>query len=356
MPPTVWFDAHFEGDDLSEFTGSEVNNEGGGGITTSSAHPYAGTYGAVVNLIDAVAGDYARVYKSGLNIGVGNYIFVSTRWYFPSASFNPTASLILGVLYEDSSPYGSFDLGINSDKQLYIYDSINAATYTQTVPISVPLDQHVGIELEVYAHESAGYIKLYQDGVMIIEQTGIDTMPATNYDVYKCGAHYVLGTMANDLIYYFDEVFVQDARKQGIDHKRTINDAIGVTDNLSRAVAYGRSIADSVGVTDVLSRAQAHRRTIDDDVGVSDVLTRAQAHRRTINDNVGVTDTLSRVVAYVRSIADGIGVTDALSFFHHYLGRFYKKTPPSTTWGKAEPPTTEWGKIEPPETDWTKEE
>lgn len=251
----IWFADGLE-DGFNPWTATEVNNVGGGDISTSSGPAYAGTYAAIVNLIDPVLNDYARAYKLGLNIAVGSYIFSSAQWYFPSATFNLTDWLYIMKLQESPSPYGGIIVAVNASKQLYIYDTVNSASYTQASPISLPLDQYVGIELEIYAHQSAGYIKLRQDGDVIIEQTGIDTQPTGNYDRIFCGA-YMSADQVNDLIYYFDKVSVQDGQSLYV-HRPTGGITFGGSAKCSRTFCHTPSGGITFGGSAPASRTFCH--------------------------------------------------------------------------------------------------
>lgn len=208
--PTIWFEAYHETEDLSEYDGSEIN--GSGKIAVTSGRAKDGVWSVRAELGDPGPGDYARVWKYGLNIAVGNKIYTSGWWWFPS-SFNLRNPLYLYKLEQAGSPYKGIKTILNGDEELFIYDDINGASYVQGSPISVPREEWVGIETKIYAHESEGILELWQGAARIIQVTGIDTMPSANYTKLLFGAYYNAGDQDYDIDLGFDVVCVQNQRK-----------------------------------------------------------------------------------------------------------------------------------------------
>jgi len=210
---TVHFSDGFETGDFSAWTDTLVNGNDNS-IATSSAQAKAGTYSAKVHLENAVAGDYALARKINFaSIGNGSHIWASAWWFFPTG-FDAQTTIRLFFVQEDGSPWAAICVQLNSSEQLYINDLLNMDQYYQDSPISVPTNQWVGIELHIYVHNTQGYMELWQDGVKIIEKTGIDTLPTNNYAHIRFGAVYVYGDQdTGGTDFYFDEVYIQDEQK-----------------------------------------------------------------------------------------------------------------------------------------------
>jgi hypothetical protein len=77
----------------------------------------------------------------------------------------------------------------------------------------VPTNQDVGIEMYVYVHDTAGIIRVWQDGLLIIEATDIDTRQPNNFNQIGYGCVVNAGDIEEAKTYYFDEVYVQDEQK-----------------------------------------------------------------------------------------------------------------------------------------------
>lgn len=208
---TVHFSDGFESNDFSAWTATEVTGADNS-LAISSTRAKAGTYSAKAHLENAILGDKTRCYKFGLNIGSGNHIWASAWWWFPTG-FDAEAALYLMKLQQSGSPYAGVMVLMNSSEQLYVRNSVDEATFTQDSPIAVPLNKWVPIELHIYAHDSSGIIELWQDRARIIEVTGIDTIPSSNYDYCFYGIYYVTGTHNGPSDLWFDEVYIQDGQK-----------------------------------------------------------------------------------------------------------------------------------------------
>ena len=210
---TVHFSDGFESNDFSAWTGVLVVGASNS-LATDATHPYLGTYGAKVHIENAVVGDKARCYvENDFSLGAGALIYISGRLFFPTG-FDCEQSFNLMTLGEGAGDYKAFHIQMLDNMVLRLEDTINAATYTQPSPVAVPIGQHCGIEMCLYVDNSSGYVQLWQDGIKVIEQTGIDTQPATPWKDLQIGLQYLWGgSWAGPDDFYFDEVYVQDSQK-----------------------------------------------------------------------------------------------------------------------------------------------
>jgi len=207
----VWFESHFEDNDFSEWTDTQTNGASNT-ITTHQPLAKAGTYSALVHLEGAVSGDYAYARHTNFaSLGDGTTIFASAWYYFP-ADFEADTILRLFRVQEQGAPWSGVYVELDADNQLQLLDG--NGTHTQTSPISVSTGDWTGIEVEIYVHATEGYLKLRQDGVVIVEATGLNTVCDNNYGRLGYGCVYVTGNQTEE-DFYFDEVYVQDSQKIG---------------------------------------------------------------------------------------------------------------------------------------------
>lgn len=210
---TVHFSDGFESNDFSAWTSSSTLG-GDMSIATSSVRAFAGSYSAKVHIENAAAGDYARLLKEdAMDKGSGSHIWISGRFFFPTG-FEAEAKLRLILIQEWGGFWKSVCVAaMNTNRELLIWDHFNDAEYTQDTPIQVPINQWVGIETHIYVHNTEGYYELWQDGVKIIEQTGIDTLSTNNWKRAWYGCCSVDASWTGPDEFWFDECYVQDEQK-----------------------------------------------------------------------------------------------------------------------------------------------
>ncbi|KPJ57896.1 MAG: hypothetical protein AMS15_09470 [Planctomycetes bacterium DG_23] len=207
----IYGEYHFETGDFSEWDGTEASGTGNS-IAVSSVRAKAGTYSAKVHIESS---GKARCYDYNImDLGAGSNIWASGWFFFPTG-FDVDSGIHWAILYpqQTGSPYQSIRVHINDAEELRVYNALNAAWHDQASPIAVPLNEWVGIELYIYAHDTNGQIELWQNGGRIIEVSGIDTMPSTNWSNLYAGCGYMGGTPSSTYEFWFDEIYLQDEQK-----------------------------------------------------------------------------------------------------------------------------------------------
>ena len=94
---------------------------------------------------------------------------------------------------------------------------------------------------------------------------------------------------------------------------RGLSEAMGLGDDVSRAAAIQRAMSEAMGLTDTAARVATVLRALADSVGLTDETIEGAARQlvETINDAVGLTDAQSRLSVLVRAVADSLGMADA---------------------------------------------
>lgn len=212
VPAEIYFEAHHEDGDFREYNATEVVGALHA-ILVSTGWAKEGTYSVRVEFEDGEVGDKARARKfNALDQGSGATIFGSAWWFFPTG-FGGEAYWDLMKIRQAGSPYTGMMVRMNDSNQLYIRDDVNGASYHQDSPIVIPTNQQCGVELEIGVHDSAGYVRLWQDGIVIVSQAGIDTLPSANYEMLEIGVSAIYTDWPGPDYFWFDEIYVQDQRK-----------------------------------------------------------------------------------------------------------------------------------------------
>lgn len=210
--PTVWFSDGFE-DGFNPWTGVQITGEEND-IAVSSIRAKVGTHSAMVLVNEAEVADKAYCYKGPFgSVGAGNHLWASA-WLWFSTGFNCEAGFNFIQMHENTGAYKGFIVQMLDNEVLKINDGINSASYDQESPIAVPTNRWVPLELHIWVDNSDGIVELWQDKVMVIQQTGIDTLPATNYARFAIGLLYLWGGIwSGPDTFYIDEVCIQNQQK-----------------------------------------------------------------------------------------------------------------------------------------------
>jgi len=179
-PITVPWSAGFE-NDFCEYVDAGGFCYGGGvrKIVTSPVH--SGRYAAEFTVSTAdTTSNQARCVRQGV---LPTEAYYGAWYYIPAtASVDKTDSLwnLLHFQGGDTSQDGLWDVTLinaaDGSLQLLVYDFLNSTVRKPTTPPAVPIG--VWFHIQFYlkrASDATGAVRLYQDGKMLLEKTGIIT-------------------------------------------------------------------------------------------------------------------------------------------------------------------------------------
>ncbi|MHB0871436.1 MAG: heparin lyase I family protein [Chloroflexota bacterium] len=183
----ILWSSGMEGGDLLEWSaggGGGVFNSGTGMATASTDVAHSGSYSAKLSITGANGASQAtrlhRWYESSNNPEA----YYSGWYYFPR-NYSPAAWWIVfqwkSKLSEtDNDP--TFTLGVdnrpNGEMNFYLYSKLNDRSFTQTAK-NIPVGQWVHIEAYYkQAVDNTGRVTIWQDGVQILDATGVRTRRA----------------------------------------------------------------------------------------------------------------------------------------------------------------------------------
>lgn len=92
---------------------------------------------------------------------------------------------------------------------------------------------------------------------------------------------------------------------------RTINEALGLVDDVAPVKAISVEITEAMGLTDVVERVHAAVRTITEALGLADQVLPVKNIPRTINEAMGLADVAERALTYARTITEAFGLSDS---------------------------------------------
>ncbi len=143
----------------------------------------------------------------------------------------------------------------------------------------------------------------------------IQSLYADPYQMFRRGNPVVLGaSSANNYSFTInDGMGIGDDMGGAAAMLRGLSEAMGLGDDVSRAAAIQRAMSEAMGLTDTAARVATVLRALADSVGLTDETIEGAARQlvETINDAVGLTDAQSRLSVLVRAVADSLGMADA---------------------------------------------
>jgi hypothetical protein len=187
-PASILWRGTFEPGDLSEWTG-----DGEGGIYTQNissppaatlAMAHSGRYGGVFTIAPTAGmASTSYLFRNQPSPAQGYY---SAWFYVPSTITVGSGSWLSLTHFSGSETGDGKNLSAIWDVNLYplpggglaaqLYDYVNPFNLRQTTPVSFPLDAWVRIE--VYLSKATGLtgeVDVWQDGVEILQRTGVAT-------------------------------------------------------------------------------------------------------------------------------------------------------------------------------------
>jgi parallel beta-helix repeat protein len=174
----VLFSDDFESGDTS-FWNQDVFS-GGDVIDTSSNEANAGTY-SLMSMVngDGDPGDRALVRK---DIAGQTNLYQKVRIFLP-ASFSLTGSIVVMELWESAGTNEIINVNVNAGGTLEMWNFVATQSYASAATISTGA-WHT-LEMQAVIAGAASEARLWLDGILVIEQTGIDlgTLPIDRADV-----------------------------------------------------------------------------------------------------------------------------------------------------------------------------
>ncbi len=157
------------------------------------------------------------------------------------------------------------------------------------------------------------------DGPMVwrraLTASEIQSLYRDPYQMFRRGNPVVLGaSSANNYSFTInDGMGIGDDMGGAAAMLRGLSEAMGLGDDVSRAAAIQRAMSEAMGLTDTAARVATVLRALADSVGLTDETIEGAARQlvETINDAVGLTDAQSRLSVLVRAVADSLGMADA---------------------------------------------
>jgi len=125
--------------------------------------------------------------------------------YVPAAS--DVTHLDLLAVRENVDPYDGVVTAMRDRTFLYVHE-IPMGYGTGPLPSR---DTWTCFEMQVVVSDTAGEIRLFLDGAMVVEQTGIDTLPPSGHGRFEVGLMFTSSTQPATTL-YFDEAAVGTAR------------------------------------------------------------------------------------------------------------------------------------------------
>jgi hypothetical protein len=301
----------------SPYEFDSVTVESGNSFEPSTDVAHGGSYSYKCGFGASNDGAYAfKEFNSGSSsVYISFYIYLASGLNWPYGDNNG----YIAYLFE--SAHGTVAIGLR------VYDSNSDGVPDQWRVMGQDLSQtdsstnfSLGawhhIEMWYEAGSGDGVVRVWVDDDLIFEDTSVTN--TYTYEYLRIGiSGGIFGS--GDAVYYDDISGADEMPSGGTSHQVTIQDSIGITDELTRSIGLHRTIADEDGISDLLSVMSEKIRTITDTAGISDSLSRALQIVRSLSDTLHVSDILSRAVQFARSIADSIGVSGILTRIHGHI-------------------------------------
>lgn len=183
------FEAGFENDDFSEFTGTY---EEGGTIQTSSDNPFSGSYHANATASGTYV-RYAYAYKTGYNESTffaGEYVYFHDT--LPDTSSEDIEVLMMTNVSSGSAT-GLCQIGVRTIHPYWAGNYRNVTTWRSwySADESGPsLNTWYWVEIGFHVHATEGWFKAYIEGEQIFSVTNIDTSQYGNIGGIRSGICY----------------------------------------------------------------------------------------------------------------------------------------------------------------------
>jgi hypothetical protein len=201
----VIFQSGYETGDFSEWTGTSATS--GDSITVVSIDPHHGTYHAQASM-SAVSRNvrYAYAYK---NVDLSEFY---VRFYFKLKDNLPftTSSDQLMLIYARAGTTAVFQAGFGATTGYLSGNYRSGTTWTSWYATSIRAELDVWHCIEIYWKKdtSNGVFRVYYDGVMVFERTGIDTSRYGNITEIRLGCTRYYFASAQPLRVFTDCVVV----------------------------------------------------------------------------------------------------------------------------------------------------